>query len=202
MSRALYDIAVRSVEWNIMRAPTRAYSNLVAHGPGSAVVSALGRPVVVALLIGATMATSATEVADAATVTRATLAWAFVVLTQVAGAAVLLATARHCVVSRARAFDLLFAANGPWSCWLIGFTLWTQVTSPIGRSLHAVPWTLLPAAAWTAWLIYAYCRVVLGDSVRAARWRTGVHQAAMWGVGLAYFFWAVQGWPRLIGWWR
>jgi hypothetical protein len=197
----LYDTAVSSVEWAIMRAPARAYARLAAHGRPISAAIALRRVAVAALLIGATMATTATSVADAIVVVRTTLAWSFAVGVQVAGALVLVATARRRLVPATRAFDLLFAANGPWSLWLFGFTAWTVFTSPFGRPLHGVMATVAIPGVWTGYLVQAYCQVVLGDTRRVAFWKMAAHQSAMWIVGAGYFFWAVQGWPRLISWW-
>lgn len=184
-----------------MRAPERAYARLAAGGASISAVVALRRVVVAALLIGATMATTATSVADAVVVLRTTLAWSFAVAVQVAGALVLIATAGRRRVPATRAFDLLFAANGPWSLWLIGFTAWTIFTSPLGRPLHHVTATLAIPGVWTGYLVLAYCQVVLGDTRRSAFWKMAAHQSTMWIVGAGYFFWAVQGWPRLMAWW-
>jgi hypothetical protein len=198
---ALYDTAVSSVEWALMRAPERTYVRLVGGSTSIPPALVLGRVIVAALLIGAAMATTATGVADAVVVLRTTLAWSFVVVVQVVGASVLVASGSQRRVTSARAFDLLFAANGPWSLWLIGFTCWTMLTSPLGRQLHAAALTLAIPGAWTAYLVFAYCHVVLGETRHIAWRKAAVHQSAMWIVGLGYFFWAVQGWPRVIGWW-
>jgi hypothetical protein len=197
----LYDTAVSSVEWAVMVAPERAYLRLTTGAASIPLAHVLGRVVVTALLIGAAMTTTATGVADAVVVWRTTLAWSFAVVVQVLGASALVASGARRGVTAARAFDLLFAANGPWSLWLMGFTTWTMFTSPLSRDLHwAVPTVAVPGV-WTAYLVFAYCHVVLGETRQAAWRKATVHQSAMWVVGLGYFFWAVQGWPRLVGWW-
>jgi hypothetical protein len=198
----LYDTAVPSVEWALMRAPERTYVRLVAGAAGFPPALALGRVIVAALLIGAAMATTATGVADAVVVLRTTLAWSFVVIVQVVGASALVASGSQRRVTSARAFDLLFAANGPWSLWLVGFTTWTLCTSPLARPLHLALLTLVVPGAWTAYVVFAYCHVVLGETRRVAWRKAAVHQSAMWIVGSGYFFWAVQGWPRVVGWWQ
>jgi hypothetical protein len=197
----LYDDAVSSVEWAVMRAPERTYSRLSTGAGSIPRAQVLGRVVVTALLIGAAMATTATGVADAVVVLRTTVAWSFAVVAQVVGASALVASGAQRRVTAARAFDLLFAANGPWSLWLIGFTAWIMFTNPAGRPLHAAELTLVVPGAWTAYLVFAHCRVVLGETREAAMRKAAIHQAAMWIVGAGYFWWAVQGWPRLIGWW-
>jgi hypothetical protein len=197
----LYDDVVSSVEWAIMRAPERTYVRLCAGAPSIPPTHVLGRVIVTALLIGAAMATTATGVADAIVVLRTTVAWSFAAVVQVVGASALVATGSQRRVTAARAFDLLFAANGPWSLWLIGFTAWTLFTSPLGRPLHVAALTLAVPGVWTAYLVFAYCRVVLGESREGALWKATIHQSAMWIVGVGYFLWAAQGWPRLIGWW-
>jgi hypothetical protein len=193
-----YDSGVRSVEWAIMRAPARAYAELTAASPGATMTSTIGRPLVAALVIGAAMATTASDVLDGAFL-RTTLAWSFAVLVQVAAATALVSSAPARAVSRGRAFDLLFAANGPWMLWLAAFTLWTETTTPLGRPLHSVTISLLVPGIWTAILVHRYCRIVLGATPTKALLRTAAHQSAIWLFGSAYFFWAVQGWPRIVG---
>lgn len=183
-----------------MRAPERTYARLVAEAASISVATALRRPVVCAVLMGAMMATTATGIADGIVVLRTTAAWSFAVAVQIVGATVLVATARHRAVPAARAFDLLFAANGPWSGWLVAFTVWTVLANPLGSIHLALPTLLLPAA-WTAYLVFTHCRLVLGETGEAAFWKAAVHQGSMWAAGAAYFFWAVQGWPRILGWW-
>jgi hypothetical protein len=197
----LYDDAVSSVEWDVMRAPERTYRRLTAGAASTPRAHGFGRVIVAALLVGAAMATTATGVADAVVVLRTTMAWSFVVVAQVVGASALVASGAERRVTAGRAFDLLFAANGPWSLWLIGFTTWTMFTSPAGRQLHAAALTLVVPGAWTAYLVFAHCRVVLGETHEAALRKAAIHQSAMWIVGAGYFWWAVQGWPRLVGWW-
>lgn len=184
-----------------MRTPERTYLRLVGGAASIPPSHVLGRVIVTALLIGATMATTATGVADAVVVLRTTLAWSFAVVVQVVGASALVASGSERRVMAARAFDLLFAANGPWSLWLVAFTTWTLVTNPLGRNLHWVLLTVAVPGVWTAYLVFAYCHVVLGESRQAAWRKASVHQSAMWIVGAGYFFWAVQGWPRLVGVW-
>ena len=185
-----------------MRAPTRAYAALLT-GPDRSLspVAALRRLPVALVLVGATMATTATSVADVAVVFRTTGAWSFVVLTQVLGALAVVSLSPTRRVPMPRAFDLLFAANGPWSLWLVVFTTWTMFGSPFGRPIHGAILTLAVPAAWTAYVVFAYCQVVLGSTPRRAFWTTALHQGAMWLVGASYFFWAVQGWPRLLAGW-
>ena len=161
-------------------------------------MSAVGRPIVAALVIGAAMTTAASDALDLAFV-RTTLAWSLAVVVQIVIGAALIVSAPLPRVSRVRAFDLLCAANGPWMLWLAGFTLWTQVTTPLGRPLHETTISLAAPGVWTAILVYRYCRVVLGATPAEAAWRTVAHQSAIWLVGCAFFFWAVQGWPRVLG---
>lgn len=196
----MYDRVVPSVEWAIMCAPERTYGRLVVEPASISFATALRRPLLSALLIGATMATTATGLADAVAVFRTTTAWSFAIMVQIVGAAVLVGTARRRPVPAARAFDLLFAANGPWSLWLVAFTAWTVLDQPLGAIHGALPTLLLPAA-WTAYLVFTHCRLVLGETAAVALRKAAIHQASIWVIGAGYFFWAVQGWPRIIGWW-
>jgi hypothetical protein len=198
LARPWYDTGVRSVEWAVMRSPARAYEALTASSPEPQLLSTIGRPIVAAMVIGAAMTVSASDSLDGA-FPRATIAWSFAVVLQAVAGLVLIASAPEPRVSRGRALDLLFAANGPWMLWLAGFTLWTELTPVFGRPVHTALWSLLVPGAWTALLMYRYCRSVLGVTGAGARRRTILHQSATWLLFAAYFFWAVQGWPRVIG---
>ena len=182
-----------------MWTPRRAYADAVARLSRDSLVSAIGRVLVVALVLGATMATTLTLVADAVVVLRASLTWSFAIVVQVLGATLLVASSPRRRVGVVRAFDLLWAASGPWTLWLAAFTWWVATNARRGLELHGVIPTLVMPAAWTTYLIFVYCREVLDQTTARAIAQTSIHQAAMWAVGAGYFFWAVQGWPRLIG---
>jgi hypothetical protein len=52
---------------------------------------------------------------------------------------------------------------------------------------------------WTPLVVYGFCKSVLQVTRRGALLRTVLHQAATWAFVIAYFAWAVQLWPRLLG---
>lgn len=195
----MYDSAMRSLEWAIMWTPRRAYADAVARLSRSSVVSAAGRVIVASLILGATMATTITLVADSVVVLRAALTWSFAIVVQIAAAVVLVASSPRRRVGGVRAFDLLWAASGPWTLWLAGFTAWVAASRAGALELHQAIVTLVMPGAWTTYLVFVCCREVLNHSTPAALTRAAIHQAFIWLVGAGYFFWAVQGWPRLIG---
>lgn len=190
-----------SAELSLLRSPRHGYASLVTRSSQLSWPAALRRPLLVAVVLGATMVTTATNIVDLGMLARTTLVWSWVTVVQGLGAAVLLASGRH-RVSAARAFDLLFAANAPWTLWMVALTAWTGMTSPIGRLQHLLfPSTVIPGA-YAAWILYGFCREVLGDTRGPAIRKVLLHQAAMWGIGILYFAWAVQVWPRAVGIWR
>jgi hypothetical protein len=195
----MYDTGMRSLEWAVLWAPRRTYAAAVAQVPQASPTSAVGRVLVAAVILGATMATTTTLVADAVVVARASLTWSFAIAVQIVAALVLVASGPDRRVTSLRAFDLLWATSGPWTLWLAGFTWWVASQAPRALELHGVIPSLVMPAAWTTCLVFAYCREVLNLPTREAMVRTACHQAALWAVGTGYFFWAVQGWPRLIG---
>jgi hypothetical protein len=48
-------------------------------------------------------------------------------------------------------------------------------------------------AAWTAPIVSAFCRTVLGAQASDARRRATIHAVAVWTIGLAYVVWAAGG---------
>ena len=170
--------------------------------PPNTVVTALRRPVLAALIFGAVAAMLTTDHIDPTLLLRTTLSWSFVIVIQLAGALVLIRSSSSRTIGTKAATDLFFAANGPWSLWLLVLTAWALTTPPLARPLHEVFLSALIPAAWTPVVIFAFCRTILGDSARTAVWKTALHQAAMWLAFGVYYGWAVQAWPRLLFWWR
>jgi hypothetical protein len=127
------------------------------------------------------------------------LAFAFVPLLQMAVAAPLIAACRP-RLRLSSALDLFFVAHGPWSLWLMAFTLVLVAKLPggidgAGDVRMAAVSTLLPIT-WTSLILLGYARTVLAlPLVRAVLW-TLVYEAIIW--MCAYFYLAAatfRMWP-------
>src|SRR5437763_4035347 len=129
-----------SPELGLLVAPRRTYAALASSAPLSA-VAALRRPLLAALVIGASVAISATGRVTPALVLSTTVMWSYIVLLQLAIALPLLAAGARRTVGLARAVDLFFAGHAPWSLFALAAAAW--VPSPLGRPL----WPLAAAIA-------------------------------------------------------
>ena len=159
---------------------------------------AFARPVLVAIILGTSLAVASTGSVNLLLVAETTLAWSFVVVIQFGAALAMIAAARHRAVSTGRALHAFFGLHVPWSAWLLAWAGWTWMT-PADRP-GWVLWTALVPAGWTAVLIYRFCRDTLGDGHRVAVARLCVHQTIVWTSFLLIGGAAVGLWPRLL--WR
>ena len=188
---------MRPAELRLVLAPRATYAvlaRLPAHG---SVWLAIRRPLLVAAVLGASMAISATGGVTPSLLVSTTICWSLVVLLQVAIAlAVIIGSPR--TIGLPRALDLYFASHAPWSMWLLVMAAWGP--SPLGRSL----WPVLAAAVLpitlTPIMVAAFFREVLGMNRRRAMARAVVQQAITWSLFVGLFGAAVQLWPRLLQW--
>ena len=54
-------------------------------------------------------------------------------------------------------------------------------------------------AAWTAVIVSAFCRTVLGTSRAGGGWRAAVHVAAIWAIGFELVALSAGGWFQIAG---
>jgi hypothetical protein len=159
---------------------------------------AVRRPLLVAAVLGASMAILATRGVTPSLLLSTTLGWGLVVLLQVAIAVSFLARPARRTVGLARALDLFFASHAPWSLWMLAAAAWGP--SPLGRPA----WALLAAAVvpltLTPLMLAAFFREVLGMNPRHAIARAAAHQAITWSLFVVLFGTAVQLWPRILEW--
>jgi hypothetical protein len=105
----------------------------------------------------------------------AAIPWSVAVAIEFLAAACVIALSSSRRVRMARAIDLWFAGHFPYSLWLL--------TLPIATLNHSVaPFEVIGATAlvptiWTAFIVAAFCRTVLGTTTAGARWRAGIHLA-------------------------
>jgi hypothetical protein len=139
---------------------------------------------------------------DLRLVASTTLYWSFVPILQLIAALVLVRAAPNRRLPVPAAIDALFAANGPWSLWLLALAGWAVSAPPIARSMDGILAAALIPLVWTPVLVFVFCRSVLGDAPRAAASKTLLHQAAMLALFLVYAGNAIALTPRLVGWWE
>jgi hypothetical protein len=180
----------------VMGAPARAYAESIA-SPSRGRWAVVSRPLLIALVMGTASAFAATGHVTLGLVVSGLVCWSFVPLLQIATAVAIMGPRASRSVPLARRLELWFMGHAPWTLWILAVTL---LMGQAGLWLHlewAIIATALIPAVWTSVVGAAFCRVVLGDSRRAAVARTALHQAITWTLLLLYFGWAVALGPRI-----
>jgi hypothetical protein len=136
----------------------------------------------IAVLLGIVTAVAATHRVSGSLILSQTVCWSFVPALQLATGGVLVWSVRGRRISVARAIELLFAAHGPWSFWLVGLAGALTITANQFLPLA----TAIVPAAWTSIILNVFCREVLGLTAPQARLRTLGHQALTWLLVLGY----------------
>src|SRR6185369_14248191 len=182
---------VWSDEANVCVAPEPAYERLLAEATAMTPPRALLRPAVILLVISMLVPIMAVQRVTIGLAITAALSWSFVVAIQwlVGSLVVLSAPARR--AGFWRALDLWFAGHLPYSLWMLLF--FSAMANTRSASVGLVILTAVVPTAWTAVIVAAFCRTVLGTSAPAARSRAAVHLVGIWIIGAAYVIWAAGG---------
>ena len=180
-----------------MVAPARTYARLARQPSPVGPFTALRRPLLAAVVLGASIAISATRHVTPALVLSTTLCWAFVVALQVAIALSLIAGPSRRIVGVARALDLFFASHLPWSFFLLAAA---AAPAPLGRPLTPLLLFAVAPLVLTPRMIAAFFREVLQLDPGRALGRTALHQAITWTVFAVLYGSAVALRPRLLEW--
>jgi hypothetical protein len=168
----------------------------------------LRRPLIVTLVIGTAVPIMAVQRVTLGLLVSSALSFSFVVAIQMAVGAAIVATgggrpsgrpfnaASH-RTSLPRALDLWFAGHVPYSLWLL-------TVAAVFASMPAASMDLLIALAvipaiWTAVIVAAFCRRVLGTSRAGARWRAAVHFLVIWTIGFQLVALSAGGWFQVYG---
>ena len=187
-----------SPELRLMVSPGQTYA-LLARAPGrGTALTALRRPLLVAVVIGVFEAMSATGHVTPSLAASTILCWSFVVMLQAAIGLGLIAGAAQRTVGIARALDLYFAGHAPWSLFLLAAAAWAP--SPLGRPLTPVLVAILVPLILTPRIVSAFFREVLEMDPREAFARTVVQQALTWVSFFILFGTAVAWMPRVLEW--
>jgi hypothetical protein len=185
-----------SPELGLIMTPRPTYAALVRTPARQSFFIALRRPLLVAMVLGVTVAISATHSVSPALVASTTIAWSYVVALQIAIAVPLLIRPARRTVGLRRAIDLFFAGHAPWSMFALLVAAWTltPVDWPFWpvRLAAIVPWAL------TIRIVHAFFGEVLALDARAAWRRTILQQAITWTVVVGINWWASAFAPRLL----
>ena len=180
-----------STELRLALQPQRIYEQLVARDGDVTFWQMLARPatVVFAIALAIPMMTVHRVTFKLAATTAA--ASSVAVAIEFLAAICVIASVPSLRVSRARAIDLWFAGHMPYSLWLLALPVATlyRSTSP----LEIIGVTATVPLLWTAFIVAAFCRAVLGTSPAGARWRAGIHLGAVSLVASTLFIIAAGG---------
>jgi hypothetical protein len=184
-----------SPELQLIVSPARTYALLARQPSPVGPFTALRRPLLVALVLGASIAMGATRHITPALFFSVTLCWTFVIGLQIAIAVMMIAGPSRRTVGLPRALDLFFASHAPWSLWLLAAA---SVPDPFA-GLHLLLLAIVPMV-FTGRMILAFFREVLRLDRRHAIGRTAVHQAITWGLFVLLYGSAVALHPRILHW--
>jgi hypothetical protein len=179
----------------LMLRPADMFRAAVALTTRATWLRALKTPLLIAVLLGVTTAIAATGRITASLVVSQMLVWSFVPALQLITGALVIASARRRRVDFPRAIELLFAAHGPWSLWLILFA----AAQSIPVNTYVMLASGIVPIVWTAVMIGAYGREVLGLTTRSARLRALAHQAMSVTLMVVYIELATALATRIIG---
>jgi len=191
--------SVFSSELQVALAPAATYERLLSScGPAKAghYVRSLRLPAMVVLVIAVMAPIMAVQRVTIGLVATAALSWCFVVALQAIVALAVIASAPARKVATLDALDLWFAGHVPYSLWMLcAFGVMAAMTT--GRDRLLIASAVVPAI-WTAFIVAAFCRTVLGATASGARWRAAAHFVAIWAITASYIAWAAGGWFQLL----
>ena len=184
-----------SSELQLALAPTPTYRRLLSSSPVRG-WRVLFRPGFVVLVIAVMAPIMAVQRVTLGLVATAALSWSFAVLLQSIVGLAIVASAPATRIGVVPALDLWFAGHIPYSLWmLVVFGLTAMLTS---ANMSLVIVSAVVPAIWTAFIVTAFCRTVLGTTASGARWRAAAHFVSIWAITLSYIAWAAGGWFQLL----
>lgn len=184
--------SVLSSEVRVAFAPEETYRALVADAEHMNVWRMLQRPLIVALVIGTAVPIMAVQRVTLGLLVASTISFLSLVAIQMMAGAVVIVSVPSRRLSMTRALDLWFAGHAPYSICLI----------IVAAVFATLPWASLDGlillaavpAAWTAVIVAAYCRTVLGTTRAGGRWRAALHFLLIWAIGFELIALSAGGW--------
>lgn len=190
-------LTVFSREVQIALAPDKTYHQLVAKDEDVSVGRMLRRPLVVLVVIGTAVPIMAVQRVTLTLLAASMVSFSFVIAIQLLVGAAIVASAGSRQVGFPRALDLWFAGHLPYSLWLLMVAA-VFASLPYGSLDGLVLLAVMPAA-WTAVIVAAFCRQVLGTSRAGARWRAAAHFVLTWAIAFELMAWSAGGWFQIAG---
>ena len=184
-----------SPEVRIALAPDKTYRELAARTEHVGAWRMLHRPLVALVVIATAVPIMAVQRITIALFAASIASFGFVVLIQMLVGAGIIASARSRRVSMPRALDLWFAGHAPYSLCLL--TVAAVFASTPYASLDGLVALAIVPAAWTAVIVAAFCRHVLGTSRAGARWRAAVHFVLIWAIAFELVALSAGGWFQI-----
>lgn len=185
-----------STDVAIALTPDQTFERLITNKPAVQVLSLIARLFLVLFAIAIVVPIMAVQRVTAALVATAALSWSFVLVIQIIVAVCVILSSRARRVGVLHALDLWFAGHIPYSLWMLGMATLaanSHVVDPVFLFITAV----VPAA-WTAWVVAAFCRRVLNVDRTGARRRAAAHQAVVWAIALQYAALTTGGWFQVV----
>jgi hypothetical protein len=193
-----------SLELDLIVAPRATYAALLSTPSTptprtprtpSTLCTLLRRPLLVAVVIGVSLALASTRRLSPELVVSTTLTWSYLVVFQVLVAAALIARGARRTVGFARAMDLFFAGHAPWSLFLLATAAWGPTAG--GRPAWPVTVAVLVPLVLTPRIVAAFFSEVLHNDRRDSRRLTIAQQAITWTAFVALNWIASAVTPRL-----
>ena len=178
-------------------APVETYRELTADSNHGSWRRALERPALVAVILGTAVTLSSADRVPIGLVAMGVLCWSFVPALQLLAGAIVSGMAPARPIRMARAIELLFMAQLPWSLWVLamtGMSTFTNVSLPLAVQVLS----LLIPGVWTSIMVSAFCRAGLGCTPRRAHWLTAVHQTIIWLLFFGYVSLVSGLWARIL----
>jgi hypothetical protein len=152
---------------------------------------AIRRPLLVAFVFGCAVSLMTSGRLSLRLVAPATLYWTFVPLLEIAGLAAVWPWKRS-PVSFARAIDLFFVGNTPWSLWLCAFAAAWAFFPPArvyAWTGNFWPWyaPALAVALWSACLDFRFFRDIPGRTPARACRDLALQRFIAWTGGIVWF---------------
>ena len=188
--------SILSSEVQIAFYPDRTYRELIAADERVSAWRMLRRPLVALVVVATAVPIMAVQRVTVALFAASITSFGFVVLIQILVGAAIIASAPGRRASFPGALDLWFAGHAPYSLSLLivaaAFAIlpWASLDGLV--ALAAIP------AAWTAVIVAAFSRHVLGTSRAGARWRAALHFFVTWAIAFELVALSAGGWFQIV----
>jgi hypothetical protein len=183
----------------LLFSPARTYRELLIAPSPSPWRHVARRFVLIAAVIGTSVALSTTTSVAARVVASTTAWWSVAPLIQIGAATLLVLSTRSRPVTLARGVELMVAGHAPWSLWLLAMGACFAAGAGGSTFRLAGGISLLAVLLWRYLLLYHFCRVILACNRAAAILRTTLHQAAILALLFVYVSWAIALTARTSG---